>query len=1190
MIVCSKMSGQEEQKTTDSGSLVTGRLLDFEAEAQATGRLLDFEAEAQNLEGETENRQETEVQLPSDAGTKQNVQDVDVAPPIVTQITENEEEAEKEVAEEKEEEKDEDEQADSGTKQYVPELDESPPIVTQIAENEEAGKEVAKEKEEITENEVTEKEVAEEKKEKDEEEQAEELEEAPPIVTQITENEEAGQEEEPVDAVNEGMEDNPIVQGMTEEKEEENDDPMEVDSVHPSPNSPPKTPSTKDGMDKTKAPRTPKSPKSPSKRLHYEPVDCKLHAIRKFAYSQQDMQARIPKKRQTKDKKAGGQTKDNKAAPNDDQDPWGDFSDYKDEVPSTPDVEGIQPSYYDNSNVRYPIRVQSDQWALLAVNPKCWLDGDHISFYTWWSQRTTSPYNDKASYFPIYFPAGQQSAIYSWFQQDTGISEAPSDIVKLIQYIWRVIHPTSYFLTIKTQFKNTEFAPEQMDRWYQQYASKFKDVPMEFNIFSKRVISLVVGNGIHWCSYFAFHLGEKLCQPVATTRSGKQRPRSFITYVDSLGNHEIGAPEDLFVVFLFDVILQLEKWITRLVNRTDGDPFPPPGLIQIARECRQRAKEGQSIFRAEEFEKHNSYYQQSDDFNCGIFSLINVTAVYVADTKFSQNWLEIRDPADFFTKVLKPYFDVAKGGKKLTKELAQRAHWFRYNYIRLMASVAPSKHYMVGADQDSGSYALYLKLRGGKKGNQVLKNNVADMLQLVQSTGSAIADADKKKEETAAKAAADKAAKAAADQVSADKAADATDKAADGDKKKDDAAATPAAASQSQGTNEESKNEESPTSKSLRIKAKLKKAVTERQKSLFHDHQERARKELEYDDRMAEILQNKRKRQAWLLEGKEWEQETVEKLEGVTKELSLGPSKDVLEQLEALENLMMQETTHSDDEDKALATLDNCFPITEETGETEDQEVSEIAFLKYIPTHQKGNTIFRHVYQGRSGSVSDVVDLINPNWVRWCFEPNFCYYVMRIGLRQWKHCKGNRAKMTWIPVPVGAARVGGGVDRLMIQRVPLKYRQFEEETCAFMALASALHYCASELNMGDKQAASALASGAFGYAKGKNARDQLQVLARKVKEKSSYFRKYELRVKRNKVDEWDILNIRSPWPTVVVLLGGDGGQSHSVTLVGDLVFDSNCTHAMRLTRETLDWCCNYKTGFMRAAYALRFWN
>jgi hypothetical protein len=42
--------------------------------------------------------------------------------------------------------------------------------------------------------------------------------------------------------------------------------------------------------------------------------------------------------------------------------------------------------------------------------------------------------------------------------------------------------------------------------------------------------------------------------------------------------------------------------------------------------------------------------------------------------------------------------------------------------------------------------------------------------------------------------------------------------------------------------------------------------------------------------------------------------------------------------------------------------------------------------------------------------------------------------------------------------------------------------------------------------------------------------------------------------------------------------------------VGDLVFDSNFTQTMRLNKEILDWCCNCKTGYMRAAYALHFRN
>ena len=62
----------------------------------------------------------------------------------------------------------------------------------------------------------------------------------------------------------------------------------------------------------------------------------------------------------------------------------------------------------------------------------------------------------------------------------------------------------------------------------------------------------------------------------------------------------------------------------------------------------------------------------------------------------------------------------------------------------------------------------------------------------------------------------------------------------------------------------------------------------------------------------------------------------------------------------------MQEDTHEDDNEKAMATLNNCFLLTEETGETMEEDVSPIAFLKYITTHKVGEIIFSHVYQGKS--------------------------------------------------------------------------------------------------------------------------------------------------------------------------------------------------------------------------------
>jgi hypothetical protein len=952
-----------------------------------------------------------------------------------------------------------------------------------------------------------------------------------------------------------------------------NQAPMEQDVVDATTVEGPNTPEKPEEVEGPKTPEKPEEQKavtSPSPRkhhMHYEPVDDKVHGIRKFAYVAQTFKGKKP----TRPKKG-------KLTGEVECDRWGDFEDYKD---ATGDAAGLPPGRDIKQVARYPIRLISNQWAHLAANPRCFLAADHISYYTWWSQRKTCPYDDTTCYFPLSLPAGQQSALYSWFQESTGISEEPQDIMRLMQYIWRVVHPPSYFMTVEYQFAGSDFLPGSIDKWYKQYAALFKDVSMDFNIFSKRVISVVVGDGFHWVPYFAFHMGEKVCQPISSSRSGKNRPRSFIAVADSF-DHTIGSPEDLFVVFLFEVIFYLEKYVTKVVNRRDEDPYPAPDLVKMARECRQRVQQGTSMLETKDFEQHQLFYRQPDGWNCGIFSVINMTAVYAADVVYHQNWLEIRDSKDLFNKVLSPYWDVAKGGKGQKKDLLKRAHWFRYNFILLLEKEAPNKHYFVKSDKVTGNYSLSLT-----DGKLVTVSKVEKMLSDLEDSPKAVAAREKEEADAKEKAAA-KEKEVAKEKEAATKDQDAKDK--DTPEKTSKASTAPALVTQAS-------QETTPDKTKLTIKIRQMIPQNERQREVLHEHQEKARRMIEEEDR---LTSKKRQRLAWIEGGKGWEKDLENKLAIATRELSLSPGgKELLKELDSLEKVLTKpDYPNQDDEDDVRCRLSHAYPIKKGTGEKDDKDVSEIAFIKYIPTFEIDGVIYRHVYQGRkvgvdkSGKSGEILDLLNPHWCRWVFEQNFCYYVMRVGRKQWKQ-HHDKKKISWIPVPLGSARKGGGIveiDHLMVESVPLKYRQFDEETCTFMGMASALHYCAAVKQMGDKHLASWLSSCANAFAKGKNARSQLDQLARVLKRQSSYFRKYELRAKESKVNEWDIVNLQSPWPTVVVLLGCDGGQSHSVTLVGDLVFDSNCTHAMRLSKETLDWCCNCETGFKRASFALRFWH
>ena len=77
-----------------------------------------------------------------------------------------------------------------------------------------------------------------------------------------------------------------------------------------------------------------------------------------------------------------------------------------------------------------------------------------------------------------------------------------------------------------------------------------------------------------------------------------------------------------------------------------------------------------------------------------------------------------------------------------------------------------------------------------------------------------------------------------------------------------------------------------------------------------------------------------------------------------------------------------------------------------------------------------------------------------------------------------------------------------------------------------------------------------------------------------------------------KFGKLDLLRDLSPFPTVVRLCGRDGYNSHVVTVVGRLVFDSNSADPLPLSAAALDWCCSYSNGernqFACVARAYRF--
>jgi hypothetical protein len=54
----------------------------------------------------------------------------------------------------------------------------------------------------------------------------------------------------------------------------------------------------------------------------------------------------------------------------------------------------------------------------------------------------------------------------------------------------------------------------------------------------------------------------------------------------------------------------------------------------------------------------------------------------------------------------------------------------------------------------------------------------------------------------------------------------------------------------------------------------------------------------------------------------------------------------------------------------------------------------------------------------------------------------------------------------------------------------------------------------------------------------------------------------------------NVLHERTLWPTLCILQGTGGSINHAITTVENFIFESNCSHALTLNIDNLNWCCN----------------
>jgi hypothetical protein len=155
----------------------------------------------------------------------------------------------------------------------------------------------------------------------------------------------------------------------------------------------------------------------------------------------------------------------------------------------------------------------------------------------------------------------------------------------------------------------------------------------------------------------------------------------------------------------------------------------------------------------------------------------------------------------------------------------------------------------------------------------------------------------------------------------------------------------------------------------------------------------------------------------------------------------------------------------------------------------------------------------------------------------------------------------------------------------------VKYQQNEAATCLLSSAASALFYIGSCMDCND-EVIHEVASEIHNLAKRTDAtqtfHNNWSLLRKMFQTRLGY-------LLPTKVNKWfDPICDRSIYPTVVQLMGKDGGVEHAVTFVGDWIFDSNFPRALPLNREALDFICagdedgNVQGWFLEVYHGYRF--
>ena len=775
----------------------------------------------------------------------------------------------------------------------------------------------------------------------------------------------------------------------------------------------------------------------------------------------------------------------------------------------------------------FPVgKMDKDEIEEYRSDQKKWYKSDHLSLYTDWSEKYDSRYEDSRDVFSFYTASGEMTTMVEWFNESRAdFDNSDINVAKICACIWKRIHPPSFILYRQ---KKIDASPDQNGydtSSFKRMKGRFEGLPHSFSVMKKRVISIIGGNGSHFVSYMAVNFGSHFREDNC--------PKSCHTFIARIDSGDGNADMDPFIQWLLAVIYELEVWVTQFLNTSSSSLITSPLLANIGRKCKRQIQSKEHTVCIIPISPVKKAPTQDDSCNCGIFSLLNTRAAFLADVNHHVNWNKVVDGRSLWSHVLKPFWELPRNVKQRAELLEERITKFRSNFNDLLAN------------QASGLISW----------QELSQNPPLSPSSSMETDG-----------------------KAETNTISSE-----TDSDADDGKDVNELPETQHADKTFAGIF------------STQLKVKAAQSARKSQKNRVQRGRWRQNSAtMTYEERQ-EYFKVKRK---------EMDEKAL---------ISTQPGRDAIiekkrKDIEWKENSLVIEGIYrkpekisKKDKNNVNQILDKKFPITDTTGETEDKSVSQISHLKYFPPQSRAFTSTERsarkkaglgrkgyemhlsaYYQGlwidKKGN-SHIVDELNHMWVRDVFAEPFVALVKKIGKEETEtNVLLNHRK--WFPVPLGDSN-SREVSPSLVVDVRVHYKQGAAQTCLFRSLASAFHH------LGRKDTGSALASMAKKFCS-LPAEEQLLAAIKIVKTHERVYKKIDYWRKEAVIAKHDFFGQPNDNPKLFVLRGADGGVHHAISVVRKIVFDSNLSQCLTLSKASFDWCCNCEGGFSKVHAVIQF--